>query len=197
MAQVFARCAKRCAKTFAAKPYHSQPSDLALGELEALAGALLPVLLALFHARIARKKTVGAQGGAQLRIVLGDGAREAHANGSGLTANAAAVHGAHDVDLIGEAGELQRLGGVMFPSMIRKILFRSAAIDGELAAAGAEKNAGDRFFAAASTHDPNFIARKGRSDRTQRSSSKVVEQNRRRLASSAGLRKPAEAASSG
>src|SRR6516225_8251145 len=36
-------------------------TPLALGELEAFAGALLPVLLALLHARITREKTVGAK----------------------------------------------------------------------------------------------------------------------------------------
>ena len=37
---------------------------LALAELEALAGALLPVLLAFLHARIARQEPVLAQTGA-------------------------------------------------------------------------------------------------------------------------------------
>ena len=44
--------------------------NLALAELEALAGALLPVLLALLHARIARQETVAAQSDAQVSIIL-------------------------------------------------------------------------------------------------------------------------------
>jgi hypothetical protein len=46
----------------------SRTRGLALAELEALAGALLPVFFAFLHARIARQKTVLAQTRAQLRI---------------------------------------------------------------------------------------------------------------------------------
>src|SRR5271154_6046782 len=134
-------------------------SDLALGELEALARALLAVFLALFHARIAREKTVGAQRGAKLRVVARDGARKTHANRSGLPADATAVGGAHHIDLVGQAGELERLGGVMLPCVIREILFRGAAVDGELAAASAQKYASDGLFTASGAHDPNFCAR--------------------------------------
>ena len=45
-----------------------QLAELALAELEALAGALLPVLLAFLHARIARQESVFAQARAQLWI---------------------------------------------------------------------------------------------------------------------------------
>src|SRR5271163_2102193 len=108
-----ARClkfAKTCVPRLCGRKAHRLKSvlqKLALGELEALAGAFLSVLLALFHARIAREKTVGAQRGAKLRVVLRDGARKAHANRSSLAADAAAVHGAHDVDLVRKAGELE------------------------------------------------------------------------------------------
>jgi hypothetical protein len=43
---------------------------LALAELEALAGAFLPVLLALSHTRIARQETVAAQSDSQVSIKL-------------------------------------------------------------------------------------------------------------------------------
>jgi hypothetical protein len=84
------------------------------------------------------------------------------------------VHRAHDVDLVGQAGELERLGSVMLPGVIREILFRSAAVNGELAAAGAEKHASHRLFAAAGAHDPNFGAMKWRNSGAQRSSSKIA-----------------------
>jgi len=53
----------------------SRPRSLPLAELEALAGALLPVFLAFLHARIARQKTVLAQTRAQFRIENGERAR--------------------------------------------------------------------------------------------------------------------------
>src|SRR3984885_7574268 len=62
-----------------------RPNRLALAELEALAGALLPVLFAFLHARIARQKSVLAQPGAQFRIEDGQRAGKPHAHGSGLS----------------------------------------------------------------------------------------------------------------
>src|SRR5215475_5321638 len=73
---------------------------LTLRELEALARALLPVLLAFLHTGVARQKTVGAERGTQLRIEPRDGARQSHANRSGLPAYAAAVRGHDDIHLI-------------------------------------------------------------------------------------------------
>src|SRR5271154_2609226 len=90
---------KTFASSFASKAEYQDSKRLALGELEALAGALLSVLLALFHARIARQKTVGAQRGTQFRVVARNGARQAHTHSSSLSANAAAMHGAHHVHL--------------------------------------------------------------------------------------------------
>ena len=49
---------------------------VALGELEALAGAFLAVLLAFLHARIAGEKTVRAQRGTKFRVETRNGARK-------------------------------------------------------------------------------------------------------------------------
>src|SRR3990172_6896146 len=62
---------------------------LTLRELEALAGALLPVLLALAHPRVARQKTVFAQAVAQLWVKERERPRKPHAHGAGLPACAA------------------------------------------------------------------------------------------------------------
>src|SRR5262249_56176649 len=95
-----------------------KPLRLALGELEALACALLPVLLALLHARIAREKTVFAQRRPQLRIEAGNGAGQSHTHGPSLTSRATAVGSDDDVHLIAKVGELERLPCVMLPHLI-------------------------------------------------------------------------------
>jgi hypothetical protein len=140
---------------------------LALGELEALARALLAVLLAFLHTGIARQETVGAQRRAKLRVEAADGAGESHANCSGLTTNAAALGGANDIDLIGQAGELQRLDSVMLPSVIGEISIDGATVDGEFSRARAKKNARNRFLAAACAIKPSCFARDGRTGCTQ------------------------------
>src|ERR1700676_5812760 len=90
-----------------ATPYVSQTATrkLALAELEALAGALLAVLLAFAHARIAGQETIFAQARAQLRVEYRERAGQSHAHRARLAANAATIHGGHHVHLILGAGE--------------------------------------------------------------------------------------------
>src|SRR5712691_8533230 len=142
---------------------------LTLRELEALARALLSVLLALLHTRVARQKTVLAQRGPQLRIEPRNRARQSHAHRAGLPASAAAMRGHHDIDLLRQARKLQRLGGVMLPGEIGEILLHRSLVYRELARAGAQKHARNRFFATARTQNP-ICSRDGCTRRTQPSS---------------------------
>src|SRR5918992_1094051 len=66
---------------------------LPLGVLELLAGAGLPVLLALPHARIARKQSGLLERQPQLVVEARERAREAVADGAGLAGGAAALDG--------------------------------------------------------------------------------------------------------
>src|ERR1700726_1550641 len=88
---------------------------LTLRELEALACALLPVLLAFLHTGVARQKSVLAQCRAQFGVEAADRAGESHAPRSRLPANAAALGRGHNINLLGKARELQRLRGIMQP----------------------------------------------------------------------------------
>ncbi len=56
------------------RPKSLPPSSLTLGELEALARALLAVLLAFLHTGIASQEAVLAKSGTQFRIEEADGA---------------------------------------------------------------------------------------------------------------------------
>src|SRR5690348_169899 len=113
---------------------------LALGELEALARALLSVLLALFHTGIARKKTVLPERWTQLGIKPRDRARQSHPYRAGLPANAAAMSGDDYIHLVPQAGELERLCGIVLPREIWKILFDGSLVHSEFAGACPEKN---------------------------------------------------------
>src|SRR6267154_5698646 len=135
-----------------AAPVLPEPQKkLTLRELEALARALLSVLLAFLHARIARQKSVLAQRRPQLRIEPRNRPRQSHAHRASLPAHAAAVRRHHYVHLVGNVRKLQRLDRVMLPRVIRKILFNRPAVDGKLAGAGTKEHARHRLLAPSSS----------------------------------------------
>src|SRR5579872_2889242 len=124
-------------------------ASLTLAELEALPCALLPVFLALPHARIAREKAVGPQPVAQIGIENRKSARQPHAHCARLTSDASAVDRRHNVKLIGGIGELQRLDGARQPCDIFEIRVHGPAIDFKFPAAGTNEHARHRGFAPA------------------------------------------------
>src|SRR3954468_11184397 len=87
----------------------NRASGLALRELEAGAGALLSVLLALLHARIAREEAGLLEALAKFGVVDLKRARDAVANRSGLAARAAAVDGHDDIEAVRRLSERERL----------------------------------------------------------------------------------------
>src|SRR6185437_13929881 len=122
---------------------------LAFAELEATTSALLPVLLALFHARIARQKTIFSQPWPQLRVEHRQRARKSHAHRAGLTAHTAALRGRFHVELLHSLGEFQRLDRRGQPRHILEIFFHGAAVHRELARAHFDIHARDRLAAPA------------------------------------------------
>src|SRR5260370_41673974 len=80
-----------------------QPSakhkTLPLAELEALACALLSVLLTLFGSRITRHHAFGLQLRAEFSIEQHESTRNTQANRIGLPANSTAAHVGQDVDM--------------------------------------------------------------------------------------------------
>src|SRR5580698_1357607 len=124
---------------------NAQAQRLALAELEAATSALLSVLLAFLHARIAREETVGAQRRTQLRIQHCKRARKPHAHRSSLSARAAALyHGAH-FELILHLRERQRLRRRLVPRHVVEIFFHRASVHGELRGAGLDVDTRDRL----------------------------------------------------
>ena len=85
----------------------------------------------------------------------------------------AGATGGHYVDLLGQARELQRLGSVVQPRVVREIRFHAAAVDCELSGTGPEKHARNGFLAAPRAVKPGLAARCGRFNSTQCSSSSI------------------------
>src|SRR5438045_1404265 len=95
-------------RSFVAIPDKFPPSVLALAELEALARACQPVLLALLHPRIGCEEPVLLQGLAKLEVVAAERARDTQADGAGLAVHAAARHGGEHIEALARFGEHQR-----------------------------------------------------------------------------------------
>src|SRR6266481_5328838 len=149
-----------------------EPQKLTLRELEALARALLSVLLAFLHSRIARQKSIFPQRRPQLRIESRNRPRQSHAHRSRLSAHSAAMRRHHHVYLVGDIRELQRLDRIMLPRVIRKILLDRAAVHRELSRTRTQEHARHRFLAPPRSQKPSLRAHNGRTSSTQRSSSK-------------------------
>src|SRR5687767_3529945 len=110
----------------------------ALGELEAGTSALLTVLLALLHTRIAREEARLLEALAEFGVVDLERARDAVADRAGLAARSAAVHRHHDVELVDGLGERERLLDDHLEHFVREVFIETTAIDRDLTAARAD-----------------------------------------------------------
>ena len=112
--------------------------------MEALARALLSVLLALLDARIARNQARLFQGRPQIAVVFDQCSRDAVTNRAGLPLRAAARYVDHYVELIRRLSQLQRLANDHPQRFVRKIRFEGLAINLEVTAARPQINASSR-----------------------------------------------------
>src|ERR1700722_7256224 len=121
----------------------------ALRELEAASGLGAAVLLALHHAAVAGEEAVRLQRRAQARFVVGERLGDAVPHRAGLAGEARADHGRFHVELAEPAGDLQRLGDHHAQHRPGEVDLLVAAVDGDLALAGLDPDAGDRVLALA------------------------------------------------
>src|ERR1043165_3777640 len=104
--------------------YHSPFTNaLAFRELEALARALLPVLLALFGARGARHESRVLARGPEVCVGLPQSARDAVAHSAGVPRRASARDVDDDVELVCGVGERQGLADDHAQGLVRKVFF--------------------------------------------------------------------------
>src|SRR5262245_5232889 len=111
------------------------PVQLPLAVLEAFARARLAVLLALFHARIARQQPFRPQSRSQIRIHGEQRARQSMTNGSGLSRRPSARYGDLCVELVGVARRGQRLGRDAPQRLHWKVVLERTTINNDLAGA--------------------------------------------------------------
>jgi len=128
-------------------PDHNKNS-LALGELEALAGAFLTVLLAFVLPGVTGEEASLFEGRAKLCVESDQRAGKTKANGPGLPGDAAAMGQHQNIETITLFGENERQFGRNTGAFRGEVVLKCTAIDRELARSGTEENTGDAGFAA-------------------------------------------------
>src|SRR5215472_209693 len=119
----------------------------ALRILEAASRAGAAVLLALHHAAVAGQIAASLERAAQRRLVMSQRPADAVADGTGLAGEPAAGDGGDDVILAQAIGHAEGLCDHHAQHWTREIDRALAAVDGDLAAAGLQPDAGDGVFA--------------------------------------------------
>src|SRR5713226_6809421 len=126
-------------------------SKLSLRELEALARALLSVLLAFLDPRIARDQSRVFQGRPQVAVVLNQSSRNSVTNRSGLARWSAAGNVHQHVELGCRLSQLHRLTNDHPQGLVRKIHIERSAINLEVARAGPQIYSRRRALASSSS----------------------------------------------
>ena len=124
---------------------------LAFRELEALARALLAVLLTLFRSRVARNKTGLLQTSAKIGIKLDKRARQSVTNCACLTCWPAAVNVDQYVELADRICQMKRLAYDHAMHFVLKVIFKFALINNNLSGAGLDEDSRGRALATART----------------------------------------------
>jgi len=122
---------------------------LALGELEALASSWLTGLFAFLHARVTSEEAVWLDQLAMLRIDFREGAGDRVADGDGLAVDSAAFDDDVQIEFVDRRDVLERSEDRVLELNRRKVFFKRAVVDGDLASAFGQPDAGDCGFAAA------------------------------------------------
>src|ERR1700679_801745 len=123
--------------------------QLPLAELEASASALLAVLLAFLAAAVAGNHAFSLERLAELDVEEHERAGDAELDCIGLAHHAATLDRGEDVECFVDVGDAERLfgrGALLFGD---EVFVELLAVDGELAGAGAQEDAGDCALATA------------------------------------------------
>ena len=121
---------------------------LALGELEALAGAGTTGLFALLHAGIAGEETLLLELGAEGFVDFDKCAAEGEAQGAGLAVDSAAGGFGGDIVAVNRVGDFQRTEDLVLKRETAEVVGKIAAIDLNGAGSGLHANAGNGSFTA-------------------------------------------------
>src|SRR6476619_465861 len=123
-------------------------TTLPLAELEPGPRPALAVLLAFLHPGVPRQKALFLQLAPELRVELGQGARDPVADGAGLAGGPSARHPYEDVELLGRVHGQERLLDDHLQDVVREVLVERALVDGDGAGARDQPDARHRGFPA-------------------------------------------------
>jgi len=123
---------------------------LTLGELEALAGAWLTSLFPFLHAWVTCEEAKWLDQLAVLWVHLGKGAGDRVTDGNSLCVGATTLDDDVHIELVRQGCSLERSEDGVLQLDCRKIFFKRAAVDEDLASAFGQPHAGNCGFAAAS-----------------------------------------------
>src|SRR5678815_4660000 len=136
------KCTPASSKSFIAIPGKVPPFLLTFTELEALACARQPVLLAFLDARIRRQQPILLQQFSQLPVEFDQRARDAEADGTRLTIHSAAGDGGEDVELLTGFGHQERPLHLDAQCVGGEEVLKLSVVDGDGPGSGAKKHAG-------------------------------------------------------
>jgi hypothetical protein len=122
---------------------------LPLRELEAFSRSRLPVLLAFFHARIARQKSFLLQYSTKLRTEFNQGPRDAVLYSAGLAVHTPAIDSDNNVEFVQGIGCFQGPLHQHAVGFIEEVLFQGSIVDSEGARTGPKNYTGGGRFSAA------------------------------------------------
>src|SRR3954453_5790135 len=148
------KCTPASSKSFNAIPFKVPPllttiRALPFAELEALARALLSVLLAFLDPRVAGQEAFLFELRPQFEVVLDQRAGDAEAQRAGLAGDAAAGDRREHVELVGRFGQRERTPDLRAQRLGGEGLLERLVVDGQDPGAGSQENAGRRCLAPA------------------------------------------------
>src|SRR6476620_7067280 len=132
---------------------HGRRRRLSLGELKTFPRAGLTGFLAFLHARIARQKSLFAQGATQTLIIAQERAADGQAERSGLSGNSTARGFCFHVKSVHCTGDFERAQDRVLHRETWKIVSKFLAVDFESSTPLAQADLGDGGLAAAGGDD--------------------------------------------
>ena len=128
----------------------------ALRELRCTTGSLQTVLLTFLHTRIAGQEAFLLQSSTVLLVLLQQSAAQAVADSASLTGNTAAGNADDDIVLALQAQQDQRRTDDQLQGLQTKVVIDITIVDGDLASAGVNTNAGNGILTTTSAVEIRF-----------------------------------------
>ena len=124
--------------------------SLSLGELRCATGTFETVFLSFLHSRVSGQEACLLESRTERLIVLEESSGKTVTDGTGLAGNATALDADDDVELLGEAEQLEGLTDDDLQGLKTEVIVDVSFVDGDLTGTRINANAGNGAFSAAS-----------------------------------------------